>query len=504
MVSTKKLTTRMVLLMYDSILHFTKNGTEKIEKKIKEFLNTGTMSLGELVLGLGEPINELLCNIVSETIEEIDEAFRKDPLRKKEYHIIRKDQNCVLTSYGMITYDRTYFKHKESGERVYLADRAMGITANMRKSEDVTIKAIEHANDCSYRISGEKATFTDDEISKQAVMKELHKLEIPWRIPEVEEKKEARVLYITADEDHVPLQFNKEKGDLKISENGRKSNTLEPRLAVLYEGIRKESPKGKRNKLVAKYVFGGVYKNNLELWTEVREYIEAVYDEKYLEKIFIQGDGARWIKNGVDVLGSKCRFVLDEFHLQQSIHQGTRHTGDSVSDVKTAIRDAISFEDKNKIKDIFCRVKSAADTKSKKQEAEKAEAYILNQWNGIIIKNKDKDARMGSCAEGQVSHIFSTRLSRDPLGWSKEGADKMARLRVYTANGGSVIDLFRYKEEKAKRIIREEIQEKVDREIKGKARSYFDTHEYRTIATMTGKKTGMYEYMKLVRNTYIS
>ena len=103
MVSTKKLTTRMVLLMYDSILHFTKNGTEKIEKKIKEFLNTGTMSLGELVLGLGEPINELLCNIVSETIEEIDEAFRKDPLRKKEYHIIRKDQNCVLTSYGMIT-----------------------------------------------------------------------------------------------------------------------------------------------------------------------------------------------------------------------------------------------------------------------------------------------------------------------------------------------------------------------------------------------------------------
>lgn len=301
-------------------------------------------------------------------------------------------------------------------------------------------------------------------------------------------KKEARVLYITADEDHVPLQFNKEKGDLKISENGRKSNTLEPRLAVLYEGIRKESPKGKRNKLVAKYVFGGVYKNNLELWTEVREYIEAVYDEKYLEKIFIQGDGARWIKNGVDVLGSKCRFVLDEFHLQQSIHQGTRHTGDSVSDVKTAIRDAISFEDKNKIKDIFCRVKSAADTKSKKQEAEKAEAYILNQWNGIIIKNKDKDARMGSCAEGQVSHIFSTRLSRDPLGWSKEGADKMARLRVYTANGGSVIDLFRYKEEKAKRIIREEIQEKVDREIKGKARSYFDTHEYRTIATMTGKR----------------
>ncbi len=45
-------------------------------------------------------------------------------------------------------------------------------------------------------------------------MKEIHEMEIPWIISEVKEKKKQRVLYVTADEDHVSLQFNKVKGDL--------------------------------------------------------------------------------------------------------------------------------------------------------------------------------------------------------------------------------------------------------------------------------------------------
>lgn len=30
-----------------------------------------------------------------------------------------------------------------------------------------------------------------------------------------------------------------------------------------------------------------------------------------------------------------------------------------------------------------------------------------------------------------VSHVFSDRMSSRPLGWSRTGCDKMARLRVY-------------------------------------------------------------------------
>jgi len=65
-----------------------------------------------------------------------------------------------------------------------LADKAIGITRIMRKSEDVSIRAIDNATDMIYRL--------DDVVSKQAVMKEIHELDIPRIIPEPKEKRKKK------------------------------------------------------------------------------------------------------------------------------------------------------------------------------------------------------------------------------------------------------------------------------------------------------------------------
>ncbi len=486
--------------MYNSILHFAENETKVMEKVMNNFISDESKNLGELVMDLEKSAHKLIRDMIQEMLEDMNEIYRKSQERKKAYYVEKKEEkNTILTSCGEVSYTRTYFRERETGEYVHLADRAMGITPNMRKSEDVTIKALEHASDSSYRISGENATHTEEFISKQTVMKEVHRLEIPWRIPEVEQKKKQRVLYITADEDHVSLQFNKSKGDLKTGEKGYKSNNLEPKLAVLFEGMEKEGPKSKRNRLVGKYHFGGVYGKGEELWEEVNEYIEACYDMDYLEKIYILGDGAGWIKSGRHVLGSKCRFVLDAFHLNKYIKKGTSHLGDSVCDARDRIYDAISFEDKDEIRRIFDIAIDQAEEESKKMAVRMAQGYILNHWEAIIIKNQDEDARMGSSAEGQVSHIFSSRLSSRPLGWSKTGADKMARLRVYKANGGKVIDLIKYKAKEEKRVIREEIRNKVDNEIKRKRGRFTDVWDKQTAAMSVGKRTLLYKWSKQLR-----
>lgn len=486
--------------MYNSILHFGENETKIMEKIMMDYISDESKNLGELVIDLEKSVHKLVRDMIQEMLEDLNEIYRKSQERKKNYYIEKKDEkNTILTSCGEVTYTRTYFRERKTGGFVYLADQAMGITPNMRKSDDVTIKALENANNSSYRISGENATHTEDNISKQTVMKEIHKLEIPWIIPEVNEKKKQRVLYITADEDHVSLQFNKAKGDLKTGENGYKSNTLEPKLAVLFEGIEKEGPQSKRNRLVGKYHFGGVYGKGEELWTEVNEYIEACYDQEYLEKIYILGDGAGWIKSGCNILGSKCRFVLDAFHLNKYIKKGTGHLGDSVSDVRDAIYDAISFEDKEEIKRIFDTALEFAQEESRKKAVGMARGYILNHWESIIIKNNDEDARMGSSAEGQVSHIFATRLSSRPMGWSKTGADKMARLRVFKANGGKVVDLIKYKKEKEQREITEEVRKKVDQEIKKKRQQFTDVWDKQTSALSIGKRNTMYKWAQQLR-----
>ena len=43
-----------------------------------------------------------------------------------------------------------------------------------------------------------------------------------------------------------------------------------------------------------------------------------------------------------------------------------------------------------------------------------------------------------------MSHVYSDRMSSRPLGWSRLGADKMARLRIYWKNGGKMLDLIRF------------------------------------------------------------
>jgi hypothetical protein len=101
---------------------------------------------------------------------------------------------------------------------------------------------------------------------------------------------------------------------LRINDYGRKINTIEPRLACVFEGNEKEIENSKRNKLVNRHYFSGVYAKTEDIWLEVLDYIDAVYDEEYIESIYIMGVGASWIKSGIDVLGAKCSFVLPRFY----------------------------------------------------------------------------------------------------------------------------------------------------------------------------------------------
>lgn len=487
--------------MYKSILQFNENGIKSIEKITKSFLGDGKKTIGDLVMDLDKPIQELQRNIIQEILEMIDDIYVNDKKRKETHYIERRnDSNTILTTCGEVEYKRTYFECRNGEGYEYLTDKYAGITPGMRKSQDVVIRSIESAIESSYRISGEKATNTDDIVSKQAVMKDIHKLEIPVILPDVKKKIKQKILFINADEDHVSLQFHKNKGDLKLDKIGRKQNTIMPKLIYVFEGIEKESENSKRNKLINKHCFGGVYHDNGAFWEEVRDYINTVYDEEYLEKIYIMGDGASWIKTGLEILGVKSIFVLDKFHLSQSIIKATAHLGDSVFDARTRIYDAISMENIEEIKSAFDLIATVdVTTEAKRKQVIQIKGYLLNHWDAIIIRNKDEHSRIGCSAEGSISHIFSSRLSSRPLGWSKLGADKMARLRVYGENGGNIYNLVNYQKESIEREIQEEIRIKTDQKIRKERARYSDAFEHSTIALNIGKRTGMQIATKALR-----
>ena len=263
--------------MYKSILEFIEKGTTKIEKITKESLLSGNMmcfeeELFDTVLGFGR-------SLYQEILESIEQTIRNSEVRKQSYYVEHKeDHRTLLTRFGNLEIKRAYYSSKQDGKGVYLLDKYIGLDSNEKVSLAAKAHALREAVETSYRKGGEEACLTDDVITKQTVKNLIHDLEVemPEEIPE--KKKQIKTLHIQADEDHVALQFYRKKGDLQISENGRKSNTVMPKLILLYEDIMEEGkPGSKRYRLTGKHYFGGVYEG-----AEANEDLEEV--ERLLRK----------------------------------------------------------------------------------------------------------------------------------------------------------------------------------------------------------------------------
>ena len=321
----------------------------------------------------------------------------------------------------------------------------------------------------SYQKGGKHASVSDW-VSKETVKELVHNTVVEMPKKECREKKKIRSLHIEADEDHVAAQFYEKKGDLERGENGRKNNTLMPKLVLVYEDIVEESgesSKSKRYRLTGKRYFCGLYrgKENEKLWEEVRDYICETYDWESLETIYIAGDGASWIKAGCEVL-EKGKFVLDRFHMGKYIDRSVSHLLDSAGEVKEEIYEALEKGEKGKVREIYKKIRGVTEKESKEKEVEESLRYLMNNWEGIEIYRTEPGGVWGCHAEGQVSHVLSSRMSSRPMGWSRKGADQMSRLRAYRMNGGKIIELLKYQEEKKKREEEIEKKEELVREVR--------------------------------------
>lgn len=476
--------------MYNSIQHFLDFGIKNIRETIINFIEQGD-DVANLVLGLQKDIFELGRNIVSEVLEGMDEHLRKSGLRQQQWEIIRNDPSSVLTSFGWANYSRTYFLSKKTGERKHIVDSLVGIQPHDRVSADVIINAIDEAIDSSYRKGGQKASYVEG-ISKQAVMNKIHELEIVQPRVAIEHKKELKVLFIEADEDHVAQQRKKRETPKKPNQR----DIFMPKMIYVHEGIDYDKSTKKRKVLKNVRYFGGIL-NSEDLWLEVSKYIDEVYDIEKVETIYLSGDGAAWIKQGLNWI-PKSKFVLDNYHLNKYIKAATAHLDNEA--ITQGLKDAVDEADKDLLKRVFKKILELTHTETKYNAVSDAKRYIENNWAGIEIK-VDNYEIVGCSAEGHISHIYSDRLSSRPMGWSKVGTDKMAQLRIYKKNGGKVYDLVMAQKKKEKQAKEHELQDKLIKELKNTSSNrYLITWNSNITILDKGHKTALYNSLRGIIN----
>lgn len=392
--------------------------TRSFEENFEKML-TEKKDISEFVIEIKKALDQAGTILTKEALEMLDSLVKGDSRRKQSWHVHEsKDPNTLATIFGEVHYQRTYYKHKREKEYRHLSDELAGIDSYDKMDVSLKAKLIEEAIDTPYARSGRKASEAI-EISSQSVMNAIRELG-PVKSGEVKissAKETPKILYIEADEDHVALQSG---------------GCAEPKLVYVHEG---RKPVGKdRFKLQNARYFGGMYKESEELWNEVADYIDKAYDYDQIEKIYLSGDGASWIKSGAAIV-NKSTFVLDRYHLNKAVKAAGAH----IENAEREIWRAIKREDKEYLKVVFETILDATEAETKAQAVKEAKTYIMNHWENI--KHHYSKDYSGCSAEGHISHIYSDRLSSRPLGWSREGVDQMARLRVFAANGGNVFDL---------------------------------------------------------------
>lgn len=444
------------------------------EKELKKLIME-RKDISEFILATKKTLDEVGAKLVADALVTMDEAYRNSKDRKRKWTIKSKDDKKTLTTiFGEVKYKRTYYENKRTGEYSYLSDEAVGVAAHDKLDASLKAKLIEEAVFMPYSRSGKKASEAVS-LTSQTVMNSIRELgRVENDAAEIKQKKRSiKTLYIEADEDHVALQ-----------DGGH----AEPKLVYVHEG-RKNIGKDRWELINARY-FSGLYNKSEELWVEVADYLEQAYDVDSVEKMYLSGDGALWIKNGLSWLRGST-YVLDRYHLSKYVLQATAHMRHT-----TAIMwNYINNNDLKNLKKLFKIILDNTETETKKRSIQEVRKYILSNWQGI---RKQYEADYTGCsAEGHVSHILSSRLSSRPLGWCKTGVDQMARLRVFVANGGKIYEQFIKRKKAAKK---EAKAIKIDQGIMGKRRQS-TSHE--TIGNVTilniGKRSLASQFLKSVR-----
>lgn len=422
---------------------------ESYKRLIKTVLEGGDFSALEDILK--RDLDAIGRTMLERVVSDMDEALLGSEERKKYWTAKRTRERSIKTVFGNVLLKRKYFQHKRTGRYVHLADVYLKIDKHQRISEMVKHGLVMRVCEVSYAKSADVAGLTAQTTSN--VLKQLKEEELK-QYPVPEHKYRTETIFVCADEDHIAIR---EKG------------SQQQYLVYVYDGIAGESSRHTLQNV--RYFTQKQKGSSEELWLEVAQYIYDVYDIDCLKTIYIMGDGAAWIKQGVAWL-PKAVFVLDKWHMTKYISSACALFADGERGLfsKTLWR-SIRSGDKGLFSATVRQMKQFAPEEKQCAKIEPMRAYIMNHWEGI-----QNQARVthGCSAEGHVSHVLSARLSSRPMVWSAEGAHRMALLRTYRANGGNVSSLHLKSDKQGERNIvnlgriRKTLDKKMMRQYGGK------------------------------------
>lgn len=378
-----------------------------VEKLIATVMQHGG-TFADVVSKTQNGVNALGVTILEEYYQLVDGMYSNE---RDKHRVIVKNKSktrTLITAMGNITLKRQLYLDKVEQKYFFAVDEILKLEKYSRIEQGYQAELLKNATLTSY---GKASAICGNKVSRQTVFnitKQLKNIETPP--PKVKERKTVGDIYFEADEDHIHMN-NGKSGEVKI--------------VYVHEGV-KSVGKNRRELLNPQY-FVSIDDDTDTIWNNVALYIS----EKYIVKgdVIISGDGATWIKNGINVFNGAV-YRLDKFHVYKSITKVVQNNYKMRREIVTAI----NTRDTQRLNSIYSALNQSATTRVQRKTILENYRYIVNNFKCI-------DLAVNHCsAESHVSHVLSARMSSRPMGWNKSGAERIAKLRAYMFNNGD----FRY------------------------------------------------------------
>ena len=150
-----------------------------------------------------------------------------------------------------------------------------------------------------------------------------------------------------------------------------------------------------------------------DFWEEAVAMAGSHYDLSTVRSCVVAGDGARWVRGGLDLL-PHSRFQLDPFHIRKALLRASRDHTFSLRVFSTLYADGLD----------------TADAMLAAFAAEHPEcAGDIDDVRGYLAANADGLWRAGcGTIEGHIDKILANRMKKRGRRWSPAGADAMAHV----------------------------------------------------------------------------
>ncbi|MDR2695704.1 MAG: ISLre2 family transposase [Deltaproteobacteria bacterium] len=400
---------------------------------------------------------ELMCRIACGLIQQYLEwrdlgimALRD----RTRYRNIDIRASAIKTVFGEVSYSRRYYYDKESNERVFLLDRAMGIGCEFGLvSENLAEQIVHECADKSYRrAAGSVSRLTGQGISAMGAWNVVQRYgraieEQEARLSELDGSGSvghlggvpSKVLFEEYDDVWISRQRERRRkpgaaaaGAAKI---GKKPGKLPMHAGIAYTGW--TQAKDGRCSTADKIAYAS-FSSTPAFRAKFETLLNHRFDMDGVERRITNGDGDPWIRSTAE--GNDAILQLDPFHRSQAI---VRAVGDK-SD-RELLFGAIREKDVGKVLASICEMAMDAQDESAQKKLAKLYGYFYSNrdsfltWHerGIDLPAPPEGVSYRNLGIQESSNCLITQRMKHRRGsWSEGGANNMARILCFRGTIG--------------------------------------------------------------------